>query len=188
MVDVNRQNLHSDIPTGVRQYLSMAGLEYEFRWIDTSVSALSSVYIRAKTSPDKYTLFNARKLIMDQSRGFYRAFTGFTGGGPTGPPINITPIRLDTAVPSAGIVELFSAPTSIDQSTKATEIPLFGVLGQGNQPSEGDRSGDADLLIIPPDQTFLIEFQNASASASYFQANLRWFEVSPGFMPKSEDV
>jgi len=184
---ISKQNLHAQVPTSLGQYLTLKGLEYEFTWQLASVAAGAKTYLRAQTSADKYTILNFRELKMNQELGFYRGFTVFTGGAPIDE-IPIFNLRADTGVQSGATIETFSAPTTIDQTSKTIDYPLFGTPGQGNNPASGDVASDDAARIIPPGTTFILEFENLSADPCRFYANLKWYEVSPGFIPVSESV
>jgi hypothetical protein len=182
MSKIDKMNLNSNnIPTPMALALAMAGSEFTAELIDTVVTAGTSIYAVVTNPPTKYVIFNFRELQMDQERGFYRAFTVFTGGAKIGD-VNIQKVRPDSPIPADATMELWSTPDSIDQASRIVEIPLFGAAGQGNSPTQGDLADDQSVRILPPGAKFLVEFENASVADAYFRLEFKWFEVSPGFV------
>jgi hypothetical protein len=167
--------------------MTLSGVEYQFTWVDESVAAGSSVYIQVVTHPTKYTLLNWRQLQMDQERGFYRAYTSYTAGT-VGDAISVFKMRADSTIESGATINKMTGPTNIDETSRTILSPLFGAEGQGNVPTTGDLAEDAAVRVIPPNTSFLIQFENDSAAASYFQSILKWWEVSADFMPEIKEV
>lgn len=187
MSKANFQNFNIDVPTTLGGYLSLSGAEFTAEWIELAIAAGTKKYLRVILDPDKYTLFNFRALQMDQERGFYRAFTVFTGGAKTGD-VNIQKVRPDSPINTGGTIEIISTPATIDLASRIVEIPLFGASGQGNHPITGDLETDDSIRVLPPGGVFLIEFENASAAAAYFRLEFKWWEVSQNFLPEAKSI
>lgn len=181
------QNFNTKVPTTLGGYLSMSGAEFTAEWIDTAIAAGAKKYLRVDLASDKYTIFNFRALQMDQERGFYRAFTGFTGGAKTGD-VNVQKVRPDSPINPGGTIEIISAPATIVQASRIVEIPLFGAAGQGNHPIVGDLETDDSVRVLPPGGVFLIEFENNSVASTYFRLEFKWWEVSQNFIPEAEPI
>lgn len=181
------QNLNSETITDTFSFLTLSGAEFTVEWVTLAIPAGTKAYARIINPPTKFILFNFRSLQMDQERGFYRAFTSFTGGTKTGD-ANIQKVRPDSPVDTEGTFEIITTPDTIDQSSRIVEIPLFGAVGQGNSPTLGDLASDLSIRVLPPAAQFLIEFENASVADTYFRLEFKWWEVSPGFLPDAVGV
>lgn len=184
MTRIDQQNMHHNIPTDSGDILTYAGIEFEATWKVPVVAPAAKVYVRVTTAAEKYTILNERHIVMDQERGFYRAYSSFVGGAHISDIIP-TKIRLDLAVAPSGVFEDWSAPTSIDAASLIHEEPLFGVEGQGNRAGQGGRSEERALRILPPGAVALLEFENNSVAAAYLTGHFRFWEVTPEFMPDS---
>lgn len=181
----NKQQLYAFPVTPLEAAAILHGVAYEAEWLNTSVAAEAKVYARFTTCPEKYTIFNFRRFKMDQERGFYRAYSEFTGGEVIAD-IPIRKQRLDSTIEPGLVLETFTTPTGITQSSKIIEVPLFGAEGQGNVPTTGGEVDSEGFRVYPPGSEFLLEFSNDSVAATYFQGVLKWIELTEGSIPELE--
>ncbi|MEC9061554.1 MAG: hypothetical protein VYC55_08110, partial [Pseudomonadota bacterium] len=91
-------------------------------------------------------------------------------------------IRIGNLKAGSGVVTgsqfNFVNETAIDLSgaTRVTNVPVFGEVNAGNR-SKGSLDADTVFRLIPPNTSFLLEFDNQSASGTYAQVELVWAEI-----------
>lgn len=184
----NRGKVIDDLVTSlpIAQRFTSYGIEYELDWTEEAVAAGAKVYTKWVVPAGKYAALTTRIVQMDQERGTYRAFSSFTGGT-LGALLTPFKLRLDSTIDSESTINILTAPTTIDQSSKIIDIPLIGSPGQGNVPVNGDLSAESSYRLYPPGTEILIEFENQSAEATYFKLVLKWFEITPQGLPLIKD-
>lgn len=151
------------------------GITFYIDYEQLSIASSAKTYATVTTPVDKYVALIDREVLTDKERLFFKSYTGFTGGA-TGASIPIGNLRTNSPFSTAVIANELSTPTTIDQSTIISNVPVFGVVGSGNR-SSGGISSDALFRLIAPNTTLLFEWDNQSSTATYCKTMLAWFEL-----------
>lgn len=133
-------------------------------------------YAQFTSPPDKYFALSFREVITNKERIFYRVYTGYPAVT-LGAPIRIGNLKAGSAVVTGSAFN-FVNETTIDLSgaTRVTNVPVFGEVNAGNR-ATGSLDADTVFRLIPPNTSFLLEFNNESNEASYAQVELVWAEI-----------
>ena len=140
------------------------------------------------TSPsDSYFALSFRKVITNKERVFYRVYTDYPAVT-LGAPIRIGNLKAgsntftgssfnfvnETVIDLSGATRVTNVP--VFGATRVTNVPVFGVVNAGNR-ANGSLDADTVFRLIPPNTSFLLEFDNQSVEASYAQVELVWAEI-----------
>lgn len=142
----------------------------------TPVPAGGKRYAEFTSPPNKYFALSFREVITNKERMFYRVYTGYPAVT-LGASIRIGNLKAGSAVTSGSSFN-FVNETVIDLSgaTRVTNVPVFGEVNAGNR-ATGSLDADTVFRLVPPNASFLLEFNNESAEAAYAQVELVWAEI-----------
>lgn len=129
------------------------------------------------TSPsNSYFALSFREVITNKERVFYRVYTNYPAVT-LGASIRIGNLKAGSSI-TAGSSFNFVNETVIDLSgaTRVTNVPVFGAVNAGNR-ATGSLDADTVFRLIPPNTSFLLEFDNQSTSDTYAQVELVWAEI-----------
>lgn len=150
------------------------GLGY-YAYANQSIANGAKTYARFVCPTDRYVVLLGREIITDNTKLLYRTYTEFTGGT-VGATIPIKPLRPDTIYPTGSAINFMTAPTPT-VGTDVTNFPLYGTAGTGNRVGGGSDATDT-FRLLPPNSTFLIEWENASATGAInVFTQYTWFEL-----------
>lgn len=150
------------------------GLAHYIEYEQLSIPAAGKTYAEFTCPADKYIAIFYREVATNQEKLFYRVFSSYST--PTvGAAIPIKALRTDNPFPTSSTVNIVTGTTPV-QSSRVTNVPVFGVIDVGNRVS-GDTESDSLFRLLAPGQKFLIEWENNSAAATYCQTTLTWLEI-----------
>lgn len=141
----------------------------------TAIPANSKTYVQVQAPSDRYMAIIDREFITDKDRAFYRAFTSYSAVTET-TEIPIQNLRTNSPLSSTTTVFQCTAPTTIDQTSIISNVPIFGTVGSGNR-SSGGISASGLFRLIEPGLSILFEWENATNSTMYFETQIAWFEL-----------
>ena len=151
------------------------GITFYIDYAQTSIASGTKTYATITTPSDKYVALIDREVLTDKERLFFKSYSSYTGGT-IGAAIPIGNLRTDSPFSTGVTANVLSTPTTIDQTSLISNVPVFGALGNGNRAS-GGISADALFRLIAPNTTLLFEWENLSADAIYCKTMLAWFEL-----------
>lgn len=150
------------------------GLGY-YAYANQTIANGAKAYALFTCPPDRYVVLLGREIITDNTKLFYRTYTAFTGGT-VGATIPIKSLRPDTVYPTGSVINFMTTPTPT-AGTDVTNFPLYGASGTGNRVGGGSDATDT-FRLLPPNSTFLIEWENASATGAInVFTQYTWFEL-----------
>lgn len=154
------------ISRGFAQYL-----DYEQLSIDVG----AKTYVEVTTPVGFYIALIDREVLTDKERLFYKVYTDYSAVT-TGTQLNIGNLRSNSAFPSGTTAFECSAPTTINQDSLISNVPVFGSTTSGNR-SSGGISGDSLFRLIAPNTKLLFEWENQSNQSIYCKTMLAWLEL-----------
>ena len=128
------------------------------------------------TSPsDKYFALSFREVVTNKERVFYRVYTNY-GAATAGDNIRIGNLKPNSAVQTGSAFTTVTNQPDLTNAVRVTNVPIFGTVNAGNR-ANGSLDADTVFRLIPPNTSFLLEFDNQSNEASYAQVELVWAEI-----------
>lgn len=154
------------ISRGFAQYL-----DYE----QLSIGVGAKTYVEVTTPAGFYIAIIDREILTDKERLFYKVYTDYSAVTPA-TQLSIGNLRSNSAFPSGATAFECSAPTTINQDSLISNVPVFGSTTSGNRAS-GGISGDSLFRLIAPNTKLLFEWENQSSQAIYCKTMLAWLEL-----------
>lgn len=151
------------------------GLGY-YSYNNQTIAAGAKTWARFICPADKYVVLIARQIITDNVGLRYRAYTAWSGGT-VDAAIPIKNLRNDTAYPSTTQINVITGTPTPTAGTDVTNLPVYGAEAAGNRVSGGTDSADT-FRLLAPNSSFLIEWENTSATANDVFTQFTWFELS----------
>lgn len=151
------------------------GLGY-YSYNRQDLAAAAKSYVRFQCPADRYVVLLGREIVTNNTHVEYRTYTAWTGGT-IGAAIPIRNLRSDTIYPTASTINYITGATPT-AGTDVTNFPVYGSEGAGNRVSGGSDSNQT-FRLLAPGSSFLIEWENLSASTVNIFTQYTWFELSP---------
>lgn len=151
------------------------GLGFFVDYHQTAVPANSKTYAQLTTPSDFYMAIIDREIITDKERAFYRVYGDYSAVTET-TPIQISNLRTNSPFTTGATAFKCTTPTTINQASIISNVPIFGAPGSGNR-SSGGINASGLFRLIEPDTTILFEWENATNSAMYIETQIAWFEL-----------
>lgn len=157
-----------NLTIGQQQILD--GFAFETNWVEQAIPVTTSRYAEF-TNPSGYKMVLALRILNPQSDNFlYRVYpqgTYTAGTAKTDDAHNFTKSRnlnQDSGFSEAPLIRINMLALDLpDETDQIIYEPVWGQVNAGNR-SAGTLETDDSFLILNPDQTFLLEMRNGSAT------------------------
>lgn len=187
MSRVNWSDMLGNLPDDLNLALSIAGVEFDFEWVESAVPVGQQAYLRITNTGGKFVIVNFRELQTDQERVFFRIYTDVTSATDNGGPLALNNRRGDAQLTSTTVAQPVTEPV-FNASSRILNKPIFGQPNEGNQPRTGDLRGASGVRVLPPGFDVLLEADNQSDNPVYFYAQFKQFEVKASTMPDPTEI
>lgn len=151
------------------------GLGY-YSYNRQDVAASAKTHVRFQCPAERYVVLLGREIVTNNTHVEYRTYSAWTGGT-VGASIPIRNLRSDTSFATESSINYIAGATPT-AGTDVTNFPVYGSEGAGNRVSGGSDSSQT-FRLLAPGSSFLIEWENLSASSVNIFTQYTWFELSP---------